>query len=532
MCVDSVESNREGGAMYIETSPSNPDGYVPNNNLFGPWIDSPTQECSASSPVCGNNCALPLSSLHGSDFVDCGNCLNFDHSLSLTQPIGTHTSYWNDEMSSFASLPPLEMEPLPSLFPFSPCGSASYNRPERPTHDVADVLLSLKNAVLKPGVDSHSCHQSQSLQSSGNYGTSPNGLSYTVHHPQILLSPSPHHHYYQCHQNQAQNGYTSNGYYDSGNSCNGHQHYPGLRPMSVNVSMNMTMHGYSDGPCSQMQWNPPPNPTPSSSSSLNVLCPPPFSPAQPYPGATYSFTADFRPTANGGHSNNNEISAQENIEEPLLEPVKSSNSPLPVIEQKPFFQNSTCYGTPKTSPTSYEVKPNISSPLKNQQTMGYEAAEDDSNSNDDGSLGKPNLCRLCGKTYARPSTLKTHLRTHSGERPYRCPDCKKSFSQAANLTAHVRTHTGQKPFRCPICDRRFSQSSSVTTHMRTHSGERPYRCRACKKAFSDSSTLTKHLRIHSGEKPYQCKLCLLRFSQSGNLNRHMRVHAGTGNLVP
>lgn len=169
--------------------------------------------------------------------------------LSLTQPIGTHSSYWNDEMSSFAGLPPLEMEPLPSLFPFSPCGSAGYNRPERPTHDVADVLLSLKNAVLKPGAESHSCHQSSSLQSAGNYGTSPNGLSYTVHHPQILLSPSSHHHYYQCHQNQAQNGYGSNGYYDNGASCAGHQHYPS---MSVNVSMNMTMHGYGDGPCSQV----------------------------------------------------------------------------------------------------------------------------------------------------------------------------------------------------------------------------------------------------------------------------------------
>ena len=73
----------------------------------------------------------------------------------------------------------------------------------------------------------------------------------------------------------------------------------------------------------------------------------------------------------------------------------------------------------------------------------------------DGPETKANKCRLCDKVYARPSTLRTHMRTHSGEKPYQCHICMKSFSQDANLTAHLRIHSGEKPFKCLVCDRRY-----------------------------------------------------------------------------
>ncbi len=117
-------------------------------------------------------------------------------------------------------------------------------------------------------------------------------------------------------------------------------------------------------------------------------------------------------------------------------------------------------------------------------------------------------CSRKKKPFDARYKLITHLRCHTGERPYRCTygECVRKFSRLENLKLHMRTHTGEKPYPChhTDCEKKFNNTSDRAKHMKTHITKKPYVCRhiGCSKAYTDPSSMRKHIKFaHNKIKP-------------------------------
>nr|CAD7262696.1 unnamed protein product [Timema shepardi] len=130
----------------------------------------------------------------------------------------------------------------------------------------------------------------------------------------------------------------------------------------------------------------------------------------------------------------------------------------------------------------------------------------------------------CGFTTYRSNNLRVHIRMrHQGEyNNHVCPVCGARVKQRTAFLEHMRSHTGDRPFRCDQCPASFACVARLTVHRKSVHEPRQYKCDQCLKTFQTKHHLLRHAVIHTENKPFSCPYCKYSCNTQGNITKHVK----------
>lgn len=143
----------------------------------------------------------------------------------------------------------------------------------------------------------------------------------------------------------------------------------------------------------------------------------------------------------------------------------------------------------------------------------------------------PTKCLDCDEMFTSDVRLRHHMMiVHNRlEGTLTCPHCPKRFVNQLRLKTHMISHSEDRPYTCEICGFNLkTKIQLIKHHQNRHSDERPLQCRYCPWRCKQVSALVCHERTHTNERPYSCIVCRQRFKYLGDKNKHERRHESLG----
>ena len=194
-------------------------------------------------------------------------------------------------------------------------------------------------------------------------------------------------------------------------------------------------------------------------------------------------------------------------------------------------------------------------------------------------------CPFCSRKFPWSSSLKRHILTHTGQKPYKCTECPLWFTTKSNCDRHIirkhgnnnnsdvgedkdfddedeeiemgfhysplpaedpaefptrRDSTTDSPYKCHICDDGFTERLPAIQHIEQEHPEE-FQSLTEKRAFDAPEEVVSPQTNESGEELYDqlrgkfpdyvnrkiiCLFCSRKFWSAEDLRRHVRTHTG------